>query len=132
MKQGFAWFFAVYFLVGGLFPNTDFAQLWHTASAFQHYKFHKSEAEASEIKCTVWTFLKDHYINPDSHIHRDLGDHEQLPAKHLHHALDLIIQSLKIDPVNVAVSKFRIHIGFLDNSYSCLFNPGVDHPPSLI
>jgi len=132
MKRYFAWFFAMYFLVGGLHPNTDFAQLWHVASALQHYKLHKTEAETSGIKCTIWTFIKDHYINPESHEHSDLADHEQLPAKHLHHALDLIVQFLEPEPVISIIVSARNQIGFLDASYSFLFNPGVDRPPSLI
>lgn len=131
MKRAFAWFFACYFFVGGLYPNTDFAQLWHTASALQHFKLHESQAYTRGIEFTVWTFIRDHYINPESHAHDDLADHEKLPAKHLHHALDLIMQEYCNDDSVCAIQSINGAIGFISQSYSFLFKPGIDRPPSL-
>jgi hypothetical protein len=131
MKRAFAWFFACYFFVGGLYPNTDFAQLWHAASALQHFKLHESEAATSGTTCTLWTFIRDHYINPESHKHDGLGDHEKLPAKHLHHALDLIVHEVCCDDSICSIQSLQITIGFINQSYSFLFKPGIDRPPSL-
>lgn len=132
MKQLFAGFFAVYFFIGGLYPHTDFAQLWHTASAFKHFKLHQEEARTLGNQCTIWTFIKDHYINPESHQHNNLGDHDHLPAKHLHHALDLIVFEFWPGHTGSDVLLTRTSIDFVNSEYSFHFHPGIDRPPSLI
>lgn len=132
MKRWFAWFFAIYFMVAGLYPYTDFAQLWHAASALKHYKLHQLEARSSGEKCTVWSFIRDHYINPESHKHSDLADHERLPAKHLHHVLDLIIQQDLLQHSEPILSPINNAIGFIHKHYSFSVNLGIDRPPSLI
>ncbi|MCB0664499.1 MAG: hypothetical protein KDC80_01695 [Saprospiraceae bacterium] len=132
MRQFFSGFFAIYFFIAGLYPNTDFAQLWHTASAFKHFKLHQEEAQLVGRNCTVWSFIKDHYINPESHQHSDLGDHDQLPAKHLHHALDLFMMQSWPDLLRSPECPSRDVINFIHIRYSFLFNPGVDRPPSVV
>jgi hypothetical protein len=65
MKKAFACFFAGYFILGSLAPNTDFAQLWHAAFAFEHFSMHQEQANAQGSFCSFWTFLEDHYLDPD-------------------------------------------------------------------
>lgn len=131
MKRIFSWFFTGYFLLGSISPNTDFAQLWHAAHAFRHFQLHQVEAAENGQLCTLWSFVRDHYINPESHHHNDTSDHGQLPVHHLHAGLDLILQQVVTNDSPPVNTHTRELIGFTDHWYSYLFNTGIDRPPSL-
>ncbi len=131
MKRVFAWFFAGYFMVGSISPHTDFAQLWHFASAWQHFKLHQLEAATHGQLFSIWSFVRDHYVNPDSHEHNGTFDHDQLPVHHLHPGLDLIVQSTILPHSIIPDFYSRESIAFVDYGYSFLFKPGIDRPPSL-
>ncbi|NND33035.1 MAG: hypothetical protein HKN76_10625 [Saprospiraceae bacterium] len=130
MKKAFSWFFTGYFILGSLAPNTDFAQLWHAAFAIQHFHLHQDEASARGQDCSLWSFIEDHYLNPDGHSHDDGSDHENLPIHHLHAGLDLAVQPFRYTGLAGPVPASEEPIGFLNISYSFLFNRGVDRPPS--
>ncbi|MCB0686718.1 MAG: hypothetical protein KDC53_09335 [Saprospiraceae bacterium] len=132
MKRIFAWFFAIYFILGSLSPYTDFGQFWHIASALEHFKVHRVDAQSAGLQFTIWTFIRDHYINPDSHQHNDVSDHESLPAKHIHQTLDLIAHYSSLEEIPEVVPLKKRQIVFINATYSFLFNPGIDRPPSLI
>jgi hypothetical protein len=130
MRKAFSWFFTCYFILGSLAPNTDFAQFWHTAFAFEHFSKHQEEANQKGEFCSVWTFLKDHYLDPDNHVHEDGADHENLPIHHLHPGIDLAIQPSQLNSLICQLPGIVIPIGFVDKQYSYLFHTGIDHPPS--
>ncbi len=82
-------FLALYFLLGSIFPNTDFAQLLHFPEAWLHYLEHAAEAHQSSEDFSIWTFLKDHYHSPDGHTH-DNSSHDHLPFQHFHASIEMV------------------------------------------
>ncbi|MDH3652335.1 MAG: hypothetical protein OEQ53_21780, partial [Saprospiraceae bacterium] len=61
MKVIFTRLLALYFLLGSLFPQTDFAQLLHLPEALHHFQQHLNEARSTETPFSIWTFIRDHY-----------------------------------------------------------------------
>ena len=131
MKKAFAWFFTFYFTLGSLLPNTDFAQLWHTAFAIEHFNLHKAEATAQGQDCSLWSFLRDHYLSPDGHSHDDGSDHDDLPIHHLHSSLDLAVHALDPMVTFAPILDGEKPVGFINDTYSFLFNRGIYRPPSV-
>lgn len=131
MSRVFSWFFIFYFFLGSLFPRTDFAQFWHTASAVEHFKLHQAEAIDRGDRFTLAMFIYEHYVDPDSHTHSDDSAHEDLPNQHFHAPLNFAIQSTPIFQVDILTSPIERVIGFCPTYYSFLFGEALDRPPSL-
>lgn len=53
--RGIAYILAFYFLVGSLFPQTDFSQLVRLADTYAHFEEHRAEAAATDLALSVWS-----------------------------------------------------------------------------
>ena len=77
-----------YFLLGSIFPNTDFSQVGSIVDLFKHYQEHKLELQDPSL--SFFTFFKMHFIQPESHDHPDQDHHEDLPFHQISTSIDLI------------------------------------------
>ena len=93
MKELFCIFFSAYFLFGGLLPHTDFQEIVSLKEAMDHYDLHQQEARLIGEPYSIWSFVDDHFINPDQHKHSQEDDgHQKLPIHNCHtHSLNLTI-----------------------------------------
>ncbi|NND08081.1 MAG: hypothetical protein HKN87_17005 [Saprospiraceae bacterium] len=130
MKEGFSIFFAIYFLLGGLFPNADFGQLAHIPEAIAHFQEHQREAQLKRVDFSILSFIQDHYSDPDGHEHDDQTSHDQLPLQHVHQTVQLVhlqVQVAFVDWLYPAVSEEIIFYRVLTSED---FRVGIDHPPA--
>ncbi|HMQ48552.1 MAG TPA: hypothetical protein PKA00_17610 [Saprospiraceae bacterium] len=117
---------AFYFLLGSLFPKTDFGQLAHVPQMLQHYQEHRMFALQTGTSCSLLQFLQQHFMDPASHEHSS-DAHNQLPFKHFHGSINYVIASALIIPppslgqlsCDLPIAKEAILTGFIDN----LFRP---------
>jgi hypothetical protein len=82
-------------MLGSIFPNTDFAQLLHLPEAWLHYLDHAREAAESHEEFSLWTFLNDHYQDPEGHTH-DNSSHDHLPFQHFHASIEMVHISINL------------------------------------
>lgn len=76
---------ALYFLLGGLMPGSDFAQIGKLASLLKHYQLHQQMASQEGKTLAFSTFLAAHFWQPGDHQHNDGGQsHQDLPLKNVH------------------------------------------------
>lgn len=130
VKKSFSIFFAIYFTLGGLFPQADFGQLAHIPDAIAHYQEHRDEAQLIGLDFSIFSFLQDHYGDPDGHKHDDQNSHDQLPLQHIHQAIHLVHLSVEgtfLDAVDLTLSS---EIRFHHELYSEDFRVGIEHPPA--
>jgi hypothetical protein len=75
---------AFYFLLGSLFPGTDFSQLSKLCKLLEHFELHQQAAAQQRQTLTFTTFLLDHFNGDASHEHGDAGQsHQELPLQSL-------------------------------------------------
>jgi hypothetical protein len=71
---------AFYFLLGSLFPGTDFSQWSKLYVLLEHFEEHGAEAAAQGEALSFPVFLLDHFLAADRHDHPD-GSHQDLPLQ---------------------------------------------------
>jgi hypothetical protein len=79
---------AFYFLLGSLFPNTDFSQLAKVLNLCEHFNEHKKDAVEQSV--SLMDFLADHYAN-QGHQHSNDSSHQNLPLYQLGHSVDFVV-----------------------------------------
>jgi hypothetical protein len=87
--KSIAYMLAFYFLLGSLFPGTDFSQLIRLAHLLEHFELHQQHAAQRDQSLSLAAFLLDHFWNPDRHEPGDAGHHHQ----------DLPLQSVQNFPL---------------------------------
>ena len=75
---------AFYFLLGSLFPGTDFSQLSKLGKLLEHFELHQQEAAATSETLAFSTFLLDHFWGQHRHDHHD-DSHQELPLQSIQH-----------------------------------------------
>ena len=131
MKRSFSIFFALYLMVGSIFPNMDFDQFSKIPQLLEHFNEHQQEAKASGEECSFIEFISMHLFFPNSH-ENDHHSHDSLPMQHLAFSAQWIVSP---SPLFMIISQ--------DNSYqedghyyldfiSSDFTSGLDHPPSIL
>ena len=117
-----------YFLLGSIFPNTDFGQVGSLVDLFEHYQEHKLELQDPNL--SFFTFFKMHFIQPESHDHPDHDNHEDLPFHQISPSIDLITITtlLKSDDPELIVQLDNFIVKSLS---SFEFLEQVYRPPSL-
>ncbi len=125
----FATFFSFYFLLGSAFPQGDFAQLLHIPDALIHFNEHLTAAGDESDAFSLWTFIRDHYSDPDSHSHTDTESHESLPLQHIHASVLMIEAKYHILPQDELVYNHSREINFVHSFYTSNFKEGIYHPP---
>lgn len=73
---------AFYFLLGSLFPGTDFSQLSKLCKLLEHFELHQQTAAQQGQALSFASFLLDHFSGEASHEHDDAGQsHQELPLQ---------------------------------------------------
>lgn len=73
---------AFYFLLGSLFPGTDFSQLSKLCKLLEHFELHLQTATQQGQALRFSAFLLDHFSGEASHEHGDAGQsHQELPLQ---------------------------------------------------
>lgn len=117
---------AFYFLLGSLFPKTDFGQLAHISQMINHYEQHRISAQQAGTSFSLLLFLQQHFLDPSSHEHGD-DTHNQLPLKHFHGLINYFLESaepaLPFSPQYASNTLFAQKEAILSGFLTHLFRP---------
>ncbi|MCB0619502.1 MAG: hypothetical protein KDC43_27895 [Saprospiraceae bacterium] len=99
--KSLAVFLALLFLVGSLFPRTDFSQLARIPVFLQHFSNHQQLARVEGTSESIVSFVVEHYVRGASHEHPGSGNpHQGLPLTTISYGLTVILPgfSLQLRP----------------------------------
>ncbi len=128
MKRAVARILAVYFIVGSLFPHTDFAQLQHIPIVGDHFRLHINDAILSGEDYNLLEFLWAHFIEADDHEHSDGTNHSDLPVRHFHQVIQLAFQPSSV-VCNYLEDDKSQRIDFFTSKYTFQYLSILDRPP---
>ncbi len=71
----------VYWSAGAIMPGTDFSQWTKLRAGYEHFQSHRENADDQGAMYSLMLFMRDHFLQPDSHHHGPFkqGGHEKLP-----------------------------------------------------
>lgn len=123
----FAQFMALYFLLGSLFPWTDFSQLAKIPNLFEHYECHMAEAAAEGENPVFTDFFKEHFFGSINKEHQD-PTHHQLPLKTINIDFQFVISKVLAIQFKKIVVK-RNHSFGTQSLFGSDFSTNLYHPP---
>jgi hypothetical protein len=119
---------AFYFLLGSLFPNTDFGQLTKVMDFYQHFTQHQQENDDECLAFSLHSFLLEHYTN-SSHLQKPNGhSHHNLPLHQVGHSVDFVFISWpSVKSIEITTNSQQ-HTLYKE-AISCNFTQSVFQPP---
>lgn len=120
---------AFYFLLGSVFPNTDFSQITRMLNLCDHFNQHKQEKNLQNQPFSFTEFLISHYTQPDQHQHPNGHCHQNLPLHQLGHSADFVsiqIPFIRSSEMATRLPRHMVHTLINANDYiQAVFQPPV-------
>ncbi|HQU60388.1 MAG TPA: hypothetical protein PLU64_14385 [Saprospiraceae bacterium] len=120
---------ALYFLLGGLMPGSDFSQIGKLSSLLEHYQLHRQIAQHEGKELAFTSFLAAHFWQPTDHQHNDGGQsHQDLPLKNVHVFSHILSEPTPLQ-LSLPIMGLALH-GFEHNNIQpASYSGAISRPP---
>jgi hypothetical protein len=128
MKKVAIHLLSFYFIIGSLFPKSDFSQINRFVSLYDHYQDHLQTAHICDQKISFYQFIWMHFFDIGEHSDKDPA-HENLPLQTINSSsaisssYDIFI--LQLNGISASLSQFKFHAPLSTDFIQNIFQPPV-------